>query len=451
MDAELILKEIEENREEYISFLSELIKTDSYNPPGNEMNVAKVIQTFLGKVGVICEVFPIGENRANLFASLNDNTEGKTLLYNGHMDVVPPGNEEEWNQSPLSAYIKRKKIMYGRGTADMKGGLAGMVIALAILKKLGFETPGNLMLNAVCDEETGGKHGVGWLLENKMKSLKCDFTIVGEPSGLAPLPKAIILGEKGHLQLRIVANGISAHSAVPFLGENAIYMISNIIQNLKKLEEYVPAVSPPLSEEEIKELMGDVFPNMEIFNKILNEQPLLQNVIKSLTQFTYSLNVIDGGIKENVIPDRCEAIMDFRLLPGQTSEIVINALKKLIRELGYDIRDEPAGEPEDVFIYIDVFNQNEASYWDAWQDSEDVKDLHSVIERVYKKKPFYFLFPACSDAVWYRNSGYCPSTVIFGPGSAITAHATNESIEIQDFINSIKVYTLFAIEFLQAQ
>lgn len=449
MDPELIIADINENREEYISFLAELIKTDSYNPPGNEMNVAKKIEEFLNKAEVACEVFPIGENRANLYASLNDNTKGKNLLYNGHMDIVPPGNEEEWTHPPLSAYIKRKKIMFGRGTTDMKGGLAGMVIALVVLKKLGFETSGNLLLNAVCDEETGGKYGVGWLLENKMKSIKCDFTIVGEPSGLAPLPKAVILGEKGHLQLRIIANGISCHSSTPFLGENAIYMISNIIQNLYKLEEYIPAVDPPLSEKEIKDLIAAVFPNKEIFNRILIEQPLLQNVIKSLTQFTYSLNMIEGGIKENIIPDRCEAIMDFRLLPGQSSDIVIDALKKLITELGYNIRDKPAGAPEDVFIYIDAFNQNEASYWSDWEQSEDLPKLHSVIEKVYKKKPFNFLFPACSDAVWYRNSGFCPSTVLFGPGSAVTAHATNESIEIQDFIDSTKVYALFAAEYLK--
>jgi len=449
MNEESIINEIEENKEEYINFLKELIQTDSYNPPGNEKNVAIKIKNYLEQVGVKCEIFPFGDNRANLLAYLNDNLNGKNILFNGHMDVVPPGNEAEWKNAPLSAYIKRKKIMYGRGTTDMKGGLAAMIIALKILKKLGYNPSGNLILNAVADEETGGNHGTGWCLENELKSIKCDFTIIGEPSGLNPLPKAIILGEKGHLQLKIITNGISCHASTPFLGKNAIYMMSEIIQNFDKLDDYIPKVRPPMSEEKIKDLISSAFPNKEIFERILNEQPILQNVILSLTQFTKSLNMIKGGIKENVIPDRCEAITDFRLLPGQTPKTVIDALKKIITNLGYEVRDEPSAKPNDVFVYLDIFNESEASYWKEWEDSSDLKSFCDIVEKVYKRKPFYFLFPACADAHFYRNNGFCPSTILFGPGSATTAHATNEYIEIQDFINAIKVYTLFALKSLE--
>ena len=111
MSEDLILKEIESNKEEYIEFLSSLIKTESYNPPGNEKNVAIVIEDYLRKNGIECELFPFGENRANLLASLNKNFDRKNLLYNGHMDVVLPGDEKEWRYHPLSAHIKRNKII----------------------------------------------------------------------------------------------------------------------------------------------------------------------------------------------------------------------------------------------------------------------------------------------------------------------------------------------------
>ena len=449
MSEELIIKEIDDNKEEYIEFLRELIKAKSYNPPGNEKNVALKIKDYLNGERIKCEIFPFGDNRANLLAFLNDNFNYKNLLYNGHMDVVPPGNEAEWKNPPLSAIIKRKKLIFGRGATDMKGPLAAMIIALKILKKLDLNLSGNLILNAVADEETGGKLGTKWSLDNKLNEIKCNFSVIGEPSGLNPLPKAIILGEKGHLQIRIITNGISCHSSTPFMGENAIYMMSNIIQNLDNLEKYIPKVKPPLSLEELKKLISESFPSEEIFERIYSEQPLLQNVVKSLTQFTKSLNMINGGIKENVVPDRCEAIIDFRLLPDQTTEDVIDALKKVIKDSGYQIRDEPLGKPEDVFVYLDIFNQNEASYWKDWESSADLKMFHNIVEKIYKKKPFNFLFPACADAHYLRNKGYCPATILFGPGSAATAHAINEYIEIQDFINAIKVYTLFAYNFLK--
>ena len=357
MEKDLILNEIEKNREEYIEFLRDLIQTESYNPPGNEKNVALVIKKYLEDANIECEIFPFGENRANLFSTLNNKFDGKNLLYNGHMDVVPPGNEEEWKYPPLSASIKRKKI-FGRGATDMKGGLAAMIISLKILKKLDLKLSGNLILNAVADEETGGTYGTKWLLQNKLNSIKCDFVVIGEATGLSPLPKAIILGEKGRIEIKIVTNGIACHASIPFIGKNAIYMMSEIIQNLEKLEDFIPKVSPPMSIDELKEELSHVFPSNEVFEKILSEQALLQNVITANSQFAKNLTMIEGGIKPNVIPDLCEAIMDFRLLPGQTTEIVLEAMKKLINELGYEVKDKPSGSPEEIFVYLEVLKKD---------------------------------------------------------------------------------------------
>ncbi|MBY8990668.1 MAG: M20 family metallopeptidase [Candidatus Lokiarchaeota archaeon] len=448
MEKDLILDEIEKNREEYIEFLRDLIQTESYNPPGNEKNVALVIKKYLEDANIECEIFPFGENRANLFSALNNRFDRKNLLYNGHMDVVPPGNEEEWKYPPLSASIKRKKI-FGRGATDMKGGLAAMIISLKILKKLDLKLSGNLLLNAVADEETGGTYGTGWCLENKLNSIKSDFVIIGEPTGLSPLPKGIILGEKGRVELKIVTNGISCHASVPFMGKNAIYMMSEIIQNLDKLEENMPKVDPPMSVDELKEQMSVVFPNNETFENILQEQAILQDIISANAQFAKNLTMIKGGIKSNVIPDSCEAIMDFRLLPGQTTEHVLESMKKLIKDLGYDVKNEPTGSPEDVFVYLEVLKKGEASYWQDWRDSKDLETFHSIVGEIYKKKPIYFILPASSDAEHYRNTDYCQPTILFGPGSPGTAHATDEYIVIQDFIDSIKVFSLFAVEFLK--
>ncbi|MFW9827125.1 MAG: M20 family metallopeptidase [Candidatus Thorarchaeota archaeon] len=450
MSENQILNEIEQNQDNYIRLFQEIIQTDSYNPPGNEKNVALIIDKYLKDTDIKSEIYPFGDNRANLVAYLNNNFEGKILLYNGHMDIVPPGNEDEWKYPPLSATIKRKKYIYGRGTTDMKGGLTAMIIALKILKKLNLKLSGNLILNAVADEETGGIFGTKWCIENVLHSIKPDFAIISEPTRLRPLPHVISIGERGRLVVKIITNGISTHSSWPFMGKNAIYMMSDIIHHLDNIDEYIPKIKPPLSIEELKKLMSEAFPSLEILEKIISEQPILNSVLKALTQFTKSLTIIKGGIKDNVVPDRCETIIDFRLLPGQEIDPILNSLKKLIEEdLGYTVKKEPTGHPEEVFVFFENIQYSKPSYWRDWNNSQTLKSFYNVVEKVHNKKPFYFLYPASADASHLRNEGYCSETIMFGPGSGASAHSTDEFIEIQDFIDAIKIYTLFAYNFLK--
>jgi succinyl-diaminopimelate desuccinylase len=453
MDEEQIIQEIEQNLEEYIEFLRELVQAESYNPPGNEKNVALQIDNYLTDAGIKCEIFPFGENRANLIASLNDNFEGKNLLYNGHMDVVPPGNEEEWKYPPLSAYVKgskaRRKI-FGRGTADMKGALAAMAISLKILKKLNFAASGNLILNAVSDEETGGKVGTGWCLDNNIKPIRCDFTVIGETSYLPPLGRAIIVGEKGHLGIKVITNGIQCHSSMPSLGKNAIEMMSEIMSHIHKMDDYMPIIKPPMTLDKLKSELSEVFPDREVFEKILGEQKVLNELLIALTNYTKNFTLIQAGVKENVIPDSCEANIDFRLLPGHTTEMIVEALTKMIEEdLGYEVRKTPIGNPEDVFVFLDIGYETEGSYWEEWEKSQIIKEFAAVAEKVYGNKMIYFLSPGGSDACYYRNRDYCKETIQFGPGRFSLVHATNEYIDLQDFKDAIKVYTLFAYNFLK--
>lgn len=450
MSEELILNDIEQNQDKYLDFFRELIQVESCNPPGNEKNVALIIDKYLKDFNIESEILPFGDNRANLIAYLNDNFEGKKLLYNGHMDVVPPGNEEEWKYPPFSATIKKKKYLYGRGTTDMKGGLAAMIIALTVLKKLKLKLSGNVILNAVADEETGGEYGTQWCINNVLQSIKPDFAIISEPTRLKPLPHVISIGERGRLVVKIITNGISTHSSWPFMGKNAIYMMSEIIHNLDKIDDYIPKIKPPLTLVELKKLMSVAFPSLETLEKIIAEQPVLNSVLKALTQFTKSLTIIKGGIKDNVVPDKCEAIIDFRLLPGQEIEPILNSLKRLIEEdLGYTLKNEPIGSPEEVFVYIENIQYSKPSFWKDWEKSTTLKNFYTIVEKVYNRKPFYLLYPASADASHLRNAGYCPETIMFGPGSGASAHTIDEYIEIEDFLNAIKVYALFAYDYIK--
>jgi len=449
MNEELILNKVEQEKEEYIEFLKKLVQSDSINPPGNEKNVAIIIEEFLKASGIKTEIFPFGNNRANLVAYLNDSFEGRNLLFNGHMDTVPPGPEEDWKYPPLSAMIKRNKFMFGRGTIDMKGGLAAMIIALKILKELEIEVAGNLILNAVADEETGGEFGTSWCIDNPLKLIKCDFAVIGEPTDFFPLTKVIHVGEKGHLIIKIKTSGISGHSSFPAISKNAIYMMSEIIEKLDKIDDYIPKAEPPIKLDKLKKLIADSFPSEDIFNRILDEQFEIQSLLQSLTSYSKALTMIKGGIKENVIPDSCEAILDIRLLPGQQIEPIIEALKKLIRDdVGYMVKDDSNSPPGGVYVAIELLTASEGSYWENWEESDDLRDFYKLVETMYEKKPFYFLMPGSADAKYLRNDGYCPQTILFGPGKSRNAHSTDENIEILDFIRAIKVYAIFASKFL---
>jgi acetylornithine deacetylase/succinyl-diaminopimelate desuccinylase-like protein len=98
---------------------------------------------------------------------------------------------------------------------------------------------------------------------------------------------------------------------------------------------------------------------------------------------------------------------------------------------------------------LEVVQYSQPSYWKDWKTSTTLKRFNQIVEEVHNKKPFYLLFHASADASHLRNEGYCPETIMFGPGNGASAHSTDEYIEIQDFLDAIKIYALFAYEFLK--
>jgi acetylornithine deacetylase/succinyl-diaminopimelate desuccinylase-like protein len=122
----------------------------------------------------------------------------------------------------------------------------------------------------------------------------------------------------------------------------------------------------------------------------------------------------------------------------------------LIKEdLGYEIADDSKSKPNNIFVSIEIMQKSEGSFWKDWENNPTLETLKNIIEEIYKRKSFYFIYPASQDVHFIRNGGYCPAAISFGPGSGSSAHAVNEFVEIKDFLNSIKVYTLFAYKFLK--
>ena len=110
------------------------------------------------------------------------------------------------------------------------------------------------------------------------------------------------------------------------------------------------------------------------------------------------------------------------------------------KDLKYSVKNEGSKQIKEPYVEIEISQLSDPSYWKDWESSKEIHEFKALVDEIYGKKSFFMMFPATSDAHYIRNSGYCPQTILFGPGRGATAHAVNESVEIEDYLNAIKVY-----------
>ncbi|MFC2134555.1 M20 family metallopeptidase [Bacteroidota bacterium] len=295
----------------YTELFSKLIAAKSINPPGDEYLVAEVITNFLDSIGVEYEVHSKDEKRPNIIAKIK-NGDGKKLMMLAHMDVVPPG--DGWKTEPFKLTKKEGKF-YGRGTSDDKGPLLSILMLLDYFNN-NKNFKGEFIAVFTSDEEKGGEYGAKFLIENKL--LDADIAIVADSSGEM---QEIIVGEKGILNLKVTAKGKKWHSAYPMDGgKNAVVMMSKF---LSKLENYT------LKHEK---------------NKLFSPPTIVATDIK-------------GGIANNVIPDKCEANLNIRIVPKQTEESVVEELKEISKEFGeFEFETEMSVRPFEISSDLDIIN-----------------------------------------------------------------------------------------------
>lgn len=380
------------DEDELVKFTAESLRVNTVNPPGSERPLAELFAGKMEELGLEVRLCPIGEKRANVVGVLRGKGKGPALLYNGHLDTVPPG-DVRWEYGPFSGEIVGNKI-YGRGAADMKSGLAAMIMAAGALKKSKVELEGNLIIAATAGEETDSI-GAKELLKEKEMS-KVGAILIGEPSG-----NELYIAEKGALWLRVKALGKTAHGSMPEMGINAILHMKQFMEELCGYK----------FEYQEHELLG--CPTMNI-------------------------GTIRGGIKTNVVPDSCEITIDIRTVPGMSHSAIIEDFKAIIEKLKENI-------PE-LNMTIEVENDRPPVGTD--KDHEFVKLAIKVGEGVFKKA----LVP---KGVNYYTDGavFVPEMnlpfLILGPGEAGLAHQPNEYVEIDKLLKAAEFYAAFAVEYLK--
>jgi acetylornithine deacetylase/succinyl-diaminopimelate desuccinylase family protein len=383
-----VLNNIE--RDDTVEFLRDLIRTPSVNPPGDEEAVAQLVHHRLETEGIDVRLQDVEPGRPNVIGRLTGSGDGPVLLFNAHMDTVPAGDLDSWSVDPFAAEMRQGKIL-GRGAVDDKGGLCGMVMAAVALKRAKVPMAGELLLTFVMGEEAGHV-GTHHLVDS---GLAADMAIVGEWSSA----RRIALGYRGRIELELVTHGITAHGSRPSYGINAIDLMTEIA---------LPA---------LKDFKMDYDDN-EFF---MVRKP------------TMNVGIIQGGSKVNMVPDRCLALVDIRLMPGQDGVTVCGQIEQRMEGL--------RREHEDLEIDVDTRVTGHAFF--THPRERLVQELSTAILSATGVEPQYFGKTGSSDANILHHEAGIP-VVAYGPGNP-SPHAPDEYVEIEDLMEATQVYALTAL------
>lgn len=254
---------------ELIELTSELVSIRSENPPGEQKEIGKFLESKMKEIGLQTESYELEPGKPNIVGTLVGKNPKPVLMFNGHVDTVPVGDTARWRSDPFEGVVRDSKL-YGRGAADMKGGLAAMIHAVRNIAESETGLKGTVLVACVVDEEVTG-YGTKSLVE---KGYTADFAIVGEPTELS-----VLTAHKGVLEFNVTTTGISAHASTPRKGLNAIYKMGNVLRAIEKNLDELERTSHPL--------VGSP-----------------------------SINVgkIHGGVASNVVPERCEIAVERRIL-----------------------------------------------------------------------------------------------------------------------------------------
>jgi len=399
------LSQIDEK--ELIALCQELIRIPSHKEAEErERKIASFIQDTLEKENIEVNLQEVVEGRSNVIARIRGEGGGSTLLFNGHMDTVRPYGMDD----PYGARIRDGKI-WGRGAADMKAGLAGMIYTLMVLKRAGVKLKGDLILAAVLGEENVSE-GTQRLIE---KGPRCDMAIVGEPTGLE-----IVIAHRGIEWLKITVKGKSAHAGIPHKGINAIVSAARVICALE--ERLIPRL-------------------------LAKSHPLVGSP-------TFNIGKIRGGVRNSLVPEICQVQLDRRTIPGEKPEDILKEIQEIIGELKKTrgelnaqvalIPTGPESEEELEEIKREGIKVPPHEPMEISPESEIVNALRETLQQVTGKNPEIKGMLGWTDASLLVNMAKIP-TAVFGPGNILQAHSREEYVEIEELLQATRVYIFTAL------
>lgn len=423
-----VLRTVDEVADEMLSFAADLVRIPTVNPPGDAYPAcAERIALELERAGFAVErIVPDtrpehtpAHPRVNVVGTLAGVAPGPCVHLNGHFDVVPPG--DGWTVDPFGGEIAGGRL-WGRGSADMKAGLAAAVFAAAAIRRSGIPFPGSIEVSGTVDEESGGFAGVAHLAEiGRIAKGRTDYVIIPEPFGV----DRICLGHRGVYWFRVTARGRIAHGSMPFLGRNAIDDLAAVIARVR--DELAPAIAA-------RETAMPVVPPDARFGSI-------------------NVNSVRGGQagdEENLgrpsatptqtpcVADRAEAVFDRRFLIEEPADEVKAEIEALLEALRAD-------DPGRDYELTDLMTVRPTV---APGTSPLVRALEAAVRDVVGRPAVRVASPGTYDQKHVARIGGVEHCVAYGPGELEQAHQPDESCPVENIVTSAKVMAVAMLELL---
>ncbi|WP_175991300.1 peptidase [Bacillus sp. Marseille-Q1617] len=415
----LIKRKLDEKRKSAVELLQKMVQEDSTR--GNEFKAQAVIIEKCREMGLELDIWEVQEQEMkehpfyrcdrsdfkgnpNLAAILKGTGGGKSLILNGHIDVVPEGNRNDWKYDPYSGTVTEGKL-YGRGSTDMKGGTAALILAMEVIQDLEIPLKGDIVFQSVIEEESGGTGTLSALL----RGYKADGAIIPEPTNMKIFPK-----QQGSMWFRLTVKGKAAHGGTRYEGINAIDKGYCVIAALKDLEQ-----------ERNKRVDDPLYDKVPI--------PLPINIGK-----------IESGKWPSSVPDL--AVIEGRVgvAPWEAMERVEKEFVQCLSRLGEDdpwFKDHP--------VEIEWFGGR-------WQPS-DLSPQHPIMNHLEKSfKKVMTTAPVIEASPWGTDGGILSQgggipVIVFGPGTTEVAHDANEYIELERVFQTAEILILFIIDWCNSE
>ena len=318
--------------------LSQLIRFNTVNPPGDELALQEHLASHLTQAGFDCELLGARRERPNLLARLRSGRDGPTLCYLGHVDTVL-ADPEEWSHGPWSGELA-DGCLWGRGALDMKSQVAAEVAGAASLARSGWRPArGELLIVAVADEETGGSLGAKWITEQHPDKVRCDLLINEGGGGSFEYRGRRCYGlccaEKGVFRFAVTTSGVAGHASMPAMGDNALLKMAPLLQRLADRQPAYELTGEP--QALLRGIGEDPDDAAGAVARLRAADARLATMFEPMMGVTFTPTQIKASEKINVIPSRAELKIDCRVPPGLGEAEVRRAITEVLGEDGFKI------------------------------------------------------------------------------------------------------------------